>query len=56
MGVGGREGRDGPRDKTSDHELSSRSRYFYSGREAPSLKVHHMTCYIQDGRCKTEMT
>ena len=29
-------GRDGPRDKTSGHELSSRSRSLYSGREAPS--------------------
>ena len=35
-GGGGEEGRDGPRDKASGHELSSRSRSLYSGREAPS--------------------
>ena len=29
-------GRDGPKDKTSGHKLSSRSRSLYSGREVPS--------------------
>ena len=33
---GGGGGRDRPRDKTSGHELSSRSRSLYSGRVAPS--------------------
>ena len=31
LGGGGGGGRNGPRDKTSGHELSSRSRFLYSG-------------------------